>query len=163
MNRRELILKGIFSGTIIGLIFITIGIFLEGGIDKYGRMILVSYLIYIIPLILIGAFIGLVSSFVKRRAKFLFWGGMTGILIGVFGLLSFAYLWTIGRALFVPTSFVFELFIKIIGQIDSAAAHGLGPLIALIHIVLWAVIGLIGGIIVSLFANKLDKKKHDKR
>lgn len=146
--------KGAIFGGIIGLIFIVVALISDP--PSYNRLLeslVFMFVFYILFPVLLGAFIGFLSSLTKN--KFVFVGGIVGLLIGIFGIMLMEKVKFLGIIIAWPVVFLG----KFISYIDSNFWRSLGPLVIFLNILLWILIGLIIGLIIS----KIKRKKKDEQ
>lgn len=141
----------IFSG-IIGLIFIIISLTIERvPYENLPEGLGVMFILYIIPLILFGAFIGFLSSLVKN--KFIFSGGIIGLMMGVFSILFFE-----NKKFIEIVTYPLNVLNKFVLHISSASKGG-GIIFILIHILSLSFAGILVGLIIGKIIGKRKSRR----
>jgi len=147
--------KGGLIGSLFGLILTLSSMIVDTPkINNLLEFLIFMLFIYIFTSALFGIIIGYFSYKIKN--KFTFFGGIIGLIIGMFSILLFET--KIGNIFLYFLSFVLNV-LKIFfpSSILNSGGMALAPIFIIFNIILWSFIGLITGFIIYLIKKRLDK------
>jgi len=142
-------LKGVILGGVIGLLFIIIALIIDAPkINRLPEFLILMLIIYVLFPALLGAIIGFFSARIKN--KFVFWGGIIGLIVGLFSIPLFET--RIGILFLYPLAILLKLILYI--SRETNVGEGGGIIAILFHIPLWTLIGALIGWIVGKVRKK---------
>ena len=143
--------KGGIIGFLIGLIFTIFGfvnVAIEGTVSRGFPTALLYFIVFVIPIVLLGIFIGIVSNTNKSTSP-IFYSGFIGIIFGLFVVLL-----AVTEKLNASESGMFILFFPSL----PFASSGGGYIGIFILPFMWGLTGIIFGFIIYLVRRYLLKK-----
>lgn len=154
--KKKIILKGAVIGGVIGLVFTFLFSFIKApkfATEAFPEYLLFTFLIFILPAILCGAFVGFLSSLVKNKLIFIygFIGGVVGLLIGSLPFTRYAHNF---RWFAVPVGYLYAL----ITGCHEEACWPVFFVYLVVSIFIFTLIGILFGFLINKIKERFSKK-----